>query len=138
MTDDNVTSIVFDVRNNGGGSVNSVVSVLDRILPEGILHMQYTNPARKKMLGTSDADHIKLPMVVIVNENTASAAELFAAAIRDYDKGKLIGVTTYGKGVMQNTYTLQDGSNHDDDGILLSANKNNYDGEGLKRIMSRI
>lgn len=133
VMDDNVTSIVFDVRNNGGGSVNSVVGVLDRILPEGDIAYAIYKSGEEEVLGTSDADHIKLPMVVIVNENTASAAELFAAAIRDYDKGKLIGVTTYGKGVMQNTYTLQDGS-----AITLTTafyyppSKNNYDGEGLK------
>ncbi|MEE1127109.1 MAG: S41 family peptidase, partial [Acutalibacteraceae bacterium] len=64
----------------------------------------------KKVLFSSDKNEIDLPMTVLCNEKTASAAELFAAAIRDFGKGKLVGETTYGKGVMQRTFGLSDGS----------------------------
>ena len=62
-----------------------------------------------EVLGTSDADEVNLPMVVITNENAASAAELFAQAIKDYNKGRTVGTQTYGKGVMQTIYPLSDG-----------------------------
>lgn len=105
-----VTSLVFDVRNNGGGLVDSAAEILDYLLPEGdIISATYADGSTE-VLHKSDSSQIELPMAVIVDGRTASAAELFAAAIRDYNKGKLIGVKTYGKGVMQRTYSLSDGS----------------------------
>lgn len=106
----NATGLIFDVRGNGGGTLESVEKMCDLLLPEGdVVSATYKN-GNKKVLFTSDANEIDLPMAVLTDENTASAAELFAAAIRDYNKGRLIGTNTYGKGIMQSTFALSDGS----------------------------
>ena len=92
--------IVFDLRNNPGGYLNTVVSMLDRLLPEGTIvytEDKYGNRDTK----TSDANKVQIPIVMLVNENTASASEIFAGAIQDYDWGKAVGTRTYGKGVVQ-------------------------------------
>lgn len=101
--------IIFDVRNNTGGTLSSVCDILDILLPEGSIAYEYVD-GEKKVLASSDANEVLLPMTCLVNENTASAAELFACALRDYDKASLVGTGTYGKGVMQTTYKLSDGS----------------------------
>ena len=102
--------LIFDLRNNGGGLVDAAAAMLDYLLPEGdIISATYADGSTE-VLHKSDASQINLPMAVLTNERTASAAELFAAAIRDYNKGVLIGEKTYGKGVMQRTYPLSDGS----------------------------
>lgn len=130
-----VTSLVFDVRSNPGGTLTSVIEVLDYLLPEGDL--AYVTDASGKVLRThkSDANYLKGidSMAVLVNDNTASAAELFACALRDYDKAILVGTKTYGKGSMQTIYMLPDGT-----GLRLTTNKynppksGNYDGIGLE------
>ncbi|HHW46482.1 MAG TPA: S41 family peptidase [Clostridiales bacterium] len=103
-------ALIFDVRKNGGGTVDSAAKILDFLLPEGnIMSVRYAN-GKDEVLHKSDPAQIELPMAVLVDKQTASAAELFAAAIRDYDKGILVGSQTYGKGVMQRTYYLSDGS----------------------------
>lgn len=92
--------IVFDLRNNPGGYLNTVVGMLDRLLPEGtIVYTEDKNGNRDTK--TSDAACLKLPMVLLVNGNTASASEIFAGAIQDYDWGEVVGTRTYGKGVVQ-------------------------------------
>ena len=92
--------IVFDLRNNPGGYLSTVVNMLDRLLPEGTIvytEDKYGNRDTK----TSDAACVQTPMVLLVNENTASASEIFAGAIQDYDWGEVVGTRTYGKGVVQ-------------------------------------
>lgn len=102
--------IIFDMRNNGGGTVNSVVDVMNKILPEGTLgHYEYKDGSTKE-LGKSDKEYVELPIVVLTNSSTASAAELFAANVRDFERGSLVGTTTFGKGVSQSLITLSDGS----------------------------
>ena len=104
------TGLIFDLRGNGGGLVDAAAQMLDYLLPAGdIISATYAD-GTTEVLHTSDAAEISLPMAVLTNERTASAAELFAAAIRDYNKGVLMGEKTYGKGVMQRTYPLSDGS----------------------------
>lgn len=102
--------LIFDLRNNGGGTLSSVEKMLDTILPEGVVvSAEYKNGVTEELF-KSDADCVELPMAVLTNGNTASAAELFSASVRDMNKGVLIGEKTYGKGVMQQTYDLSDGS----------------------------
>lgn len=129
-----VKGFVFDVRGNGGGLVSSVVEMLDYLLPEGTLATVTYKNGTTKILGTSDEEHqINLPMAVLVDHGTASASELFSAAIHDFERGKLVGVTTYGKGVMQNTYTLDDGSAVKVTvGYYYPPKSPNYDGIGIK------
>ncbi len=109
LMDNGVQALVFDVRNNPGGTIDSVVAMLDRLLPEGDLVSATYHDGHTEILGTSDAQEINLPMVVLTNDQTASAAELFAQAIKDYNKGRTVGTQTYGKGVMQTIYPLSDG-----------------------------
>lgn len=104
------TGLIFDLRNNTGGTLDSVCEILDILLPEGTLGTIETKDGTITELASSDADEIDLPMVVLGNSETASAAELFIAAFRDYDKGSFVGTKTYGKGVMQTLHTLSDGS----------------------------
>ncbi len=105
-----VKGIIFDVRDNGGGTVDSVNEILDTLLPEcDLMSVEYAD-GKRQVIHTSDEKEVELPFTVLVNGVTASAAELFAAAIRDTGKGSLIGETTFGKGVMQSTYFLQDDS----------------------------
>ena len=109
-TDKGTTGLIFDVRGNGGGTLDSVDKILDILLPEGeVVSATYKN-GKKEVLFSSDKNEIDLPMTVLCDEGTASAAELFAASIRDFEKGKLIGTKTYGKGIMQETFALSDGS----------------------------
>ena len=105
-----VRGLVLDVRDNAGGDTGSCTECLDQLLPEGVLGYTRTGSSQRQILATSDDSEIDLPMAVLVNENTSSMAELFAVAIRDYDKGDLVGTTTYGKGVLQTLYPLDDGS----------------------------
>ncbi|MFA5659743.1 MAG: S41 family peptidase [Oscillospiraceae bacterium] len=110
LQDQGAKALVFDLRNNGGGLLNPTIEMLDMLLPEGDIATSTDKNGTVSVIGTSDAAEISMPMTVIVNSRTASAAELFAAALRDYEKAQLVGTTTYGKGVMQNTYELLDGS----------------------------
>ena len=102
-------ALIFDVRNNGGGYKNELVKVLDKILPEGIL-FQSEDYQGSKQIDRSDADCIDLPMAVLVNQDSYSAAEFFAAAIQEYNWGTVVGMKTVGKGNFQTAFTLSDGS----------------------------
>ncbi len=102
------TCYVFDVRYNSGGALDSISKILDYLLPEGPIIRIYEKDSGESVI-SSDANCVDAPMAVLVNENTASAAELFASALRDYDKAKLIGITTYGKGTMQTLLPLPPG-----------------------------
>lgn len=110
MIKQNVTGIVFDVRHNGGGTLSSVVAAIDRICPEGDIVSKVDKDGNKTVLHVSDANEVNLPMVVLVDGDTASASELFACALRDYEKAELVGTQTYGKGSMQELFPFKDGS----------------------------
>ena len=104
-----VKGLIFDVRGNGGGTVESVEAIVDYLVPEGVIMTSiYKNGDKEELF--SDANEINLPMAVLTDKATASAAELFSASIRDFDKGVLIGATTYGKAVMQGTFSFPDKS----------------------------
>ncbi len=107
---DGAGSLLFDVRSNGGGLLNSVTAMLDFLLPAGDLVSKTDREGKTTVLYTSDEDCIDLPMAVLVNESTASAAELFACDLQEYGVAKVVGTVTYGKGVMQTTFALSDGS----------------------------
>lgn len=102
-------SVVFDLRDNPGGMYDIVVKMLDYILPEGKL--VYTEDKYGEVeTEYSDASCIDIPMAVIINSNSASASEIFAGAIQDYGAGKIVGTTSFGKGIVQRIYPLSDGS----------------------------
>ncbi|MDE6103140.1 MAG: S41 family peptidase [Oscillospiraceae bacterium] len=106
---DNAQGIIFDLRDNGGGLLTSCSSCLDPLLPKGVVATANYKNGKTEVICESDAEELDLPMAVLVNENTASAAELFASALRDFDKAKLVGKNTFGKGIMQNTVKLKNG-----------------------------
>lgn len=101
--------IIFDVRFNPGGSVAELIALLDYILPEGPLFRSESYDGRTSV-DESDATHIDIPMVVLVNGDSYSAAEFFAAALREYDYAQIVGQQTSGKGHYQQTFRLSDGS----------------------------
>lgn len=102
--------LIFDLRGNGGGTVDSVTQMVDYLCPEGvIMTAKYAN-GNVEVIAESDAEQIDLPMAVLTDGGTASASELFTASIKDFGKGVSVGSKTYGKGVMQSTYAFSDGS----------------------------
>lgn len=104
-----VKGIIFDLRYNPGGLYDTVVKMLDDILPEGVVvFTKDKNGDREEE--KSDAKCLKLPMVVLQNEGSASAAEIFSGAIQDFKAGTIVGTKSYGKGVVQNTFPFSDGS----------------------------
>ena len=107
---DGLKGIIFDLRTNPGGMVSSVTDILDDILPEGTTVYMVDKKGEKTTYTSDEEKQIHYPIAVLTSENTASAAEIFAGAIRDYDYGTLIGQKTYGKGVVQSTFPLPDGS----------------------------
>ncbi|WP_077533198.1 S41 family peptidase [Massiliimalia massiliensis] len=102
--------LIFDLRDNTGGTIDSVTEMLDYLLPSGTIATETNSKGEESVLATSDDSQIELPMITVTNAKTASASELFVAALKDYGKAQSVGVTTYGKGVMQTTYALSDGS----------------------------
>ena len=101
--------LIFDVRNNPGGYASELVKLLDYLLPEGDLFRTVRYDG-KEHVDTSDADCLELPMAVLVNASSYSAAEFFAAALREYEAATVVGEQTVGKGYFQSTYQLSDGS----------------------------
>ena len=101
-------SLIVDVRSNPGGLINAASNILDQILPEGTV--VYTEDKYGKREDyTSDSNCLDCPIAVLVNENSASASEIFAGAIKDYNYGTLIGTKTFGKGIVQTVFPLEDG-----------------------------
>jgi len=102
-------AIIIDVRDNPGGLYNEVVSLADRLLPKGTI--VYTEDRQgKKTYQKSDATELSLPVAVLTNGNSASASEILAGAVKDFKKGILIGTKTFGKGLVQSTYSFDDGT----------------------------
>ena len=106
---DGAVALIFDVRNNPGGYKHELVAVLDYLLPEGPLFRSefYTG---EEIVDESDQDCLEIPMAVLVNGNSYSAAEFFAAALSEYEAAIVVGQQTYGKGYFQTTIHLNDGS----------------------------
>lgn len=101
--------LILDLRDNPGGLVKSVYEIGEELLPEGT--MVYTldkNENRNDL--KCDGEYLDIPLVVLVNENSASASEIFAGAVKDTGRGTLVGTQTFGKGLVQRLFTLPDGS----------------------------
>ena len=124
--------LIFDVRYNPGGDLRSIVSILDYLLPEGPIVRITDKDGNVVETYESDADSLDLPMCVLTNGSTASAAELFTSALKDYKKATVVGTNTYGKGTVQTVIGLPDGS-----GIGISYRlynppfSDNYEGVGI-------
>lgn len=109
LKEQGVKAVIFDLRDNPGGLYNIVCDILDDLLPEGTIVYtkdKYDNEEKQ----TSDAACLDLPMVVLQNENSASASEIFAGAIQDFGAGTIVGTQSFGKGIVQTILPLSDGS----------------------------
>lgn len=125
--------IIFDVRNNPGGTMESVAEILDMILPQGPIVSSTDKEGKTTVLYESDSSELIFPMACLINGKSASAAELFAQALKDYQKAKLVGTQTFGKGSMQKIFPLSDGSALDITVALYNPPKSpNFDGIGVK------
>ncbi len=122
---------VFDVRYNPGGALESITEILDMILPEGPIIKAVDRYGKEEVID-SDEKEFNYPMAVVANGSTASAAELFTSALKDYKKAVIVGETTYGKGTMQSVIPLPDGS-----AVCMTTAKyyppfsDSYDGIGI-------
>ncbi len=126
-------SLILDVRYNPGGMVSSVVQILDDILPEGLLVYTEDKNGNRQEYTSSGSTKLDCPLVVLINEDSASASEILAGAIKDYEYGTLIGTKTFGKGIVQTIFPLNDG-----DALKLTTakyftpNGNYIHGEGIE------
>ncbi len=102
--------LVIDLRDNPGGLVDSAVAMLDRILPKGLLVYTEDKNGNRQEEYAKDKIELKVPLVLLMNENSASASEIFAGAVQDFGKGKIVGTQSYGKGIVQIVAYVNDGS----------------------------
>ena len=105
VKDNGATGMIIDVRGNMDGSVKDAVSMLDEIIPEGVVTYAMDKNGNKDE-STVDGEYYDLPLVVLVDGNSASAAEIFAGAVQDRGRGKVVGSQTYGKGVVQAVFDM--------------------------------
>lgn len=105
----NVKKLIIDLRDNPGGALEVVVDVADELLPEGLVtYIEYKDGTKEEH--KSDKECMDIPIVVLVNENSASASEVLTGALKDHKKATVVGNTTYGKGVVQTVFPFSDGS----------------------------
>lgn len=109
LLENGAEKLIFDVRHNPGGYASELVKVLDYLLPEGELFRTVRYDG-KENVDMSDTEHLDIPMAVLVNASSYSAAEFFAAALSEYEAAVVVGEQTVGKGYFQTTYQLNDGS----------------------------
>lgn len=134
LKDNGAKGLVIDLRNNGGGLLDACEKMINYILPKGeIATATYKDGTKKVIVETDDTHQVNLPISVLINGKTASAAELFAVALRDAGKASLVGTNSYGKAVMQYTTELSDGSAIKVTVASIETSKTpNYEGIGIK------
>lgn len=102
--------LILDLRSNPGGSLSVVVDIARKLLPEGLVVYTVDRAGNRTEYGCDGKKELQMPLVVLVDGNSASASEILAGAIKDYEKGTLIGTTTFGKGIVQKILPLTDGT----------------------------
>ena len=106
-----ITSLIIDLRNNGGGLVDQALQIADYIVPKGKDLLVTVDKDKNEKVEKSEEDVlIDMPIVVLVNENSASSSEILAGALKDLNEATIVGTTTYGKGVIQQLLTLRNGA----------------------------
>ena len=110
LKDKGMERLVIDLRNNPGGLLTSVCDILREILPEGLIVYTEDKDGNREEETCDGKNKLNMPLAVLVNENSASASEIFAGAVQDHGVGTIVGTTTYGKGVVQELRQLSDGS----------------------------
>jgi carboxyl-terminal processing protease len=128
-----VTSLVLDLRDNFGGLLDPAITVASQFLDDGVVMYERSRDSQESSRDVrSGGIALDVPLVVLVNGNTASASEIVAGALQDYERAPLIGDTTYGKGSVQLIYDLSDGSSlHVTSAIWLTPNRHRIEGLGL-------
>ncbi len=115
----NITSLIIDLRNNGGGLVDQALEIAGYIADKGSVLLYEVDKNNNEEVKKSESDPIiNMPVVILVNENTASSSEILAGALKDLGKAKIVGTKTFGKGVIQELLTLSDGS-----GLKITSQK---------------
>lgn len=109
LNDQEMSGLILDLRDNLGGLVNSVYQIGNELLPEGLMvYTEDVNGNREELI--LDGDYLDIPFVLLVNEKSASSSEIFAGAVKDTNRGAVVGTQTYGKGLVQQLFYLPDGS----------------------------
>ncbi len=103
-------ALIVDVRNNPGGMLDSVVAILDRILPPKLLVYTEDKNSKREEQYAKDKKKVTVPMAVLINGNSASASEIFAGTLQDYKTATIVGTTSFGKGIVQSVYPFNDGT----------------------------
>ncbi len=106
----NIEGLILDLRSNPGGSLATVCDIARQILPKGVIVYTEDRDGTREDYNCDGANEIDIPIVVLTNQYSASASEILAGAIKDYKLGKLVGKTTYGKGIVQRIFDLRDGT----------------------------
>ena len=111
LSKQNIKSLIIDLRNNGGGLVDQAVDIADYFLEKGqVVIYEVDKNGNEEAEISENNPIINMPVVILTNENTASASEILAGSLKDYGKATIVGTTTYGKGVIQQILTFKDGS----------------------------
>ena len=124
--------LIVDLRGNPGGNLDTVCEILDLMLPEGLIVYTEDKDGNRQEFTSDEAQEVQVPLAVLVDGNSASASEIFAGAIQDYGLGQIVGTQSYGKGVVQSVFDLQDGTS-----VKLTIaeyftpNGRSIDGEGI-------
>lgn len=106
----NEKGLIIDLRDNGGGLLDTALDMLDQIFPKKLVVYTKDKNGVAEEYYTKDDKEIKIPIVILVNGNSASASEVFCGALRDYGKAKLLGTKTFGKGIVQSSFAFRDGT----------------------------
>lgn len=110
LKEKNIKSLIIDLRDNGGGIVEEAISIAELFVPRGnIIMKSYDKDNKESVIKSSNVNPETMKIVVLINENSASASEIFTAAIKDNNIGKIVGKTTFGKGVMQEVIEMKSG-----------------------------
>ena len=110
LRESNIKGLIIDLRSNPGGSLQAVCEIARQLLPQGTIVYTVDRDGNREDY-TCDGEHeIDIPVVVLVNKYSASASEILSGALKDYNKAKLVGTTTYGKGIVQRIFDLKDGT----------------------------
>jgi carboxyl-terminal processing protease len=126
--------LVLDLRGNAGGLINSAVSVASEFIEDGVVLYETGREGEERVFSVrGEGLATGIPLAVLIDSGTASAAEIVAGALQDYDRAPLIGVRTYGKGSVQLIFSLSDGSSlHLTSKIWLTPDRNQIQGRGLE------
>lgn len=110
LQEQGMKAMIVDLRDNPGGYLSAVTDILDDILPKGITVYTEDKYGQRQTYTSDDEHKMEIPMTVLINGNSASASEIFAGAIKDYEYGTLVGTKSFGKGIVQTVKQLNDGS----------------------------